>query len=78
MKYFQIGFRYNTFTLYIILKSVFALSNRLNYNRFKTIMSFFQNVEYKMEKKQIHTIFLFQFKLTKKLNQNKITSLTLF
>ena len=29
-------------------------------------MSSFQNVEYKMEKKQIHTIFLFQFKLGRK------------
>ena len=51
MMYFQISFCYNTFTLYIILKSVFALSNCLNYNRFKTIMSSFQNVEYKMQKK---------------------------
>ena len=29
-------------------------------------MSSFQNVEYKMEKKQICTIFLFQFKLDRK------------
>ena len=29
-------------------------------------MSSFQNVEYKMEKKQIHTIFLFQLKLVQK------------
>ena len=65
MIYFQKSFHYNTFTLYIILKSVF-LSNRLNYNRFKTILSFFQNVEYKMEKKQIRTIFWFQFKLGRK------------
>ena len=29
-------------------------------------MSYFQNVEYKMEKNQIRTIFLFQFKLGRK------------
>ena len=32
-------------------------------------MSSFQNVEYKMEKKQMHTIFLFQFKLGRKASE---------
>ena len=43
MMYFQINFFYNTFTLYIILKSVF----RCIYNyRFKAMMSFIQNIQY--------------------------------